>query len=76
MPEVTVQRLDGDDALEVVDDVIVGDVGDGGFCVKKMLDVGSDRLALRLLDRACRVATRCSDPWKLSMKAFLRSSHE
>ena len=26
--------------------------------------------------RACRVATRCRDPWKLSMKTFLRSSHE
>ena len=74
-PKVTVQRLDGDAALEVVDDVVVGDVGDSGSCVEEVLDVGSDRSCLHM-DRACRVATQCSDPWKLSMKAFLRSSHE
>ena len=45
-----VQRLNGDAALEVVDDIVVGDVGDGGSCVEEALDVGSDRLALLLLD--------------------------
>ena len=49
-PEVAVQGLDGDAALEVVDDVVVGDVGDSRSCVKEALDVGSDRLALLLLD--------------------------
>ena len=49
-PEVTVQRLDGDAALEVVDDVVVGDIGDSGSCVEEALDVGSDRLTLLLLD--------------------------
>jgi len=44
-----VQRLDGDAALEVVDDVVGGDVGDGGSCVEEALDVGSDRFALLLL---------------------------
>jgi len=42
-PEVAVQGLDGDAALEVV-----GDVGDSGSCVEEALDVGSDRLALLL----------------------------
>ena len=45
-----VQRLDGDAALEVVDDVVGSDIGDGGSCVKEALDVGFDRLALLLLD--------------------------
>ena len=49
MPEVTVQILDGDAALEVVDDVVVGDVGDGSSCVEELLDIGSDRLTLLLL---------------------------
>ena len=49
-PEVTVQRLNGDVALEVVDQVVVGDIGDGGSCVEEALDIGSDRLALLLLD--------------------------
>ena len=49
MPEVAVQRLVGDAALEVVDDVVIGDIGDGGSCVEEALDVGSDRLALLLL---------------------------
>ena len=48
-PKVTVQRLDGDAAMEVVDDVIVGDVGDSGSCVEEALDVGSDRFGLFLL---------------------------
>jgi len=48
MPEVAVQGLDGDAALEVVDDVVIGDVGDGGSCVEEALDVGYDRLALLL----------------------------
>ena len=48
MPEVGVEGLDGDAALEVVDDVVVGDVGDGGSCVEEVLDVGSDRLTLLL----------------------------
>ena len=38
-PEATVQRLDGDAALELVDDVIVDDIGDGGSCVEEALDV-------------------------------------
>ena len=70
-----VERLDSNATMEVVDDVVVRDVEDGGSCVEEVLDVGSDRSCLHM-DRACRVATRCSDPWKLSMKAFLRSSHE
>ena len=48
MPEVAVQGLDGDAALEVVDDVVIGDVGNSGSCVEEALDVGSDRLALLL----------------------------
>jgi len=48
MPEVAVQGLDGDAAMEVVDDVVIGDVGDGGSCVEEALDVGYDRLALLL----------------------------
>ena len=44
-----VQRLDGDAALEVVDDVGGSDVGDGGSCVEEAFDVGPDRLALLLL---------------------------
>jgi hypothetical protein len=46
MPKVTVQRLDGDAALEVVNDVVIGDVGDGGSCVEEALDVGPDRVSL------------------------------
>ena len=49
-PKVTVQGLDSDAALEVVDDIVVGDVGDAGSCVEKALDVAPDRLALLLLD--------------------------
>ena len=41
-PEVTIQRLDSDAVLEVVDDVVVGNVGDDGSCVEEALDVGSD----------------------------------
>ena len=55
-PEVMVQRLDGDATLEVVDDVVVGDVGDGGSCVEEALGVGSDRLALLLLSSHVRGA--------------------
>jgi hypothetical protein len=39
----------GDAALEVVDDIIIGDIGDGGSCVEEALDIGPDRLALLLL---------------------------
>ena len=35
--------------MEVVDDVVVGNIGDGGSCVKKALDVGPDGFALLLL---------------------------
>ena len=38
---ITIQRLDGDAALEVVDDVVIGDVGDGGSCVEEAFDLGS-----------------------------------
>ena len=44
-----VERLDSNATLEVVDDVVVHDVGDGGSCVEEALDVGSDGFALLLL---------------------------
>jgi len=44
-----VERLDSNATIEVVDDVIVRDVGDGGSCVEEALDVGSDGFALLLL---------------------------
>ena len=50
-PKVTVEGLDSNATLEVVDDIVVGDVGDGGSCVEEALDVGSDRLALLLFAR-------------------------
>ena len=49
MPKVTVERLDSNATLEVVDDIVVRDVGDGGSCVEEALDVGSDGFALLLL---------------------------
>ena len=36
-------------SLEVVDDVVVLDIGDGGSCVEEALDVGSDGFAWLLL---------------------------
>ena len=48
MPKVTVERLDSNATLDVVDDIIVRDIGDGGFCVEKVLDVGSDVFPLLL----------------------------
>jgi hypothetical protein len=41
--------LDGNAALEVVDDVIICDIEDGGSCVEESFDVGSDGSALLLL---------------------------
>ena len=49
MPKVMVERLDSNATLEIVDDIVVGDIGDGGSCVEEALDVGPDRLALLLL---------------------------
>ena len=48
-PKVAVERLDSDATLEVVDDVVVCNVGDGGSCIEEALDVGSDGFALLLL---------------------------
>ena len=48
-PEVTVERLDSNATLEVVDDVVVRDVGDGGSRVEEALGVGSDGFSLLLL---------------------------
>jgi len=48
-PKVTVERLDGNAALEVVDDIVVYDVEDGGSCIKEAFDVGSNGFALLLL---------------------------
>ena len=45
-------RLCCEAIVEVVDDVLVGDVGDGCPCIEEALDVGSDRLALLLLAHA------------------------
>ena len=44
-----VEGLDSNATLEVVDDVVVGYVGDGGSYVEEALDVGSDGFALLLL---------------------------
>ena len=43
-----VERLDSNATLEIVDDVVIRNVGDGGSCVKEALDVGSDGFALLL----------------------------
>ena len=59
-PKVAVQGLDGDTAMEVVDDVVGGDVGDGSSCVEEALDIGSDRLALLLLDQGQGMASSYS----------------
>ena len=48
-PEVAVERLDSNATLEVVDDVVVRDIGDGGSCVKEALDIGYDGFTLLFL---------------------------
>ena len=40
--------MDSNATLEVIDDVIIYDVGGGGSCVEEALDVGSDGFALLL----------------------------
>ena len=44
-----VERLDSNATLEVVDDIVIRDVRDGGSCIEEALDVGSDGFALLLL---------------------------
>ena len=44
-----VEGLDSNATLEVVDDVVVHDIRDGGSCIEEALDVGSDGFALLLL---------------------------
>ena len=43
--EVAVQLLGGEAVVEAVDDVVGDDVGDGGACVEKPLDVRPQGLA-------------------------------
>ena len=50
MPKVTVERLDSNATLEVVDDIVVRDVGDGGSRVEEALGVGSDGFTLLLFE--------------------------
>jgi hypothetical protein len=64
--------------LEVADDVLVGDVGDGGARLEKtpVYDLRVSFITCLTWDRLWRVPALIMDPWKLSMKARLRSSHE
>jgi hypothetical protein len=64
--------------LEVADDVLVGDVGDGGACLEETLGVGSrvSFISCFTWGRSWRVPALIMDTWKLSIKAHLRSSHE
>ena len=50
MPKVTVDGLDSNATLKVVDDVVVRNVGDCGSCVEEALDVGSNGFTVFLLD--------------------------
>jgi hypothetical protein len=43
--KITVKGLGGDAIVEVVDDVLVEDVGDGGPCVEEAIDIGPQGLA-------------------------------
>ena len=57
-----VQRLNGNAALEVVDDVVIGDIGDGGSCVEEALDVGPDGFALLLLANCKSMSSSVGTP--------------
>ena len=37
--EVTIEMLSGEAVVEAVDEVVIGDVGDGRPCIKEPLDV-------------------------------------
>jgi len=51
-----VERLDCNAVVEVVDDVLVSNVGDGGSCVQEALDIGSDSFTL-LLFAHCKIVS-------------------
>jgi hypothetical protein len=77
-PEVVVRVLREMAVLEATNDVLIGDVGDGGACLEETPCVG-----LRVSFISCftwarlwQVPALIMDPWKLLTKARLRSSHE
>jgi hypothetical protein len=63
--------------LEVADNIFVAGVGDGGARLEETPCVGPQGLVHLLLHLGqVMVSDRIMDPWKLSIKARLRSSHE